>query len=41
MIVQVILTLVIELELNASPSVWINCLVAKTLDATLASYATK
>jgi hypothetical protein len=35
------LALVIGLEPDASPLVWITCLVAKTLDATLASCAAK
>ncbi len=35
------LTQVIRLEPDASPSVWITYLVAKTLGATLASYAAK
>jgi hypothetical protein len=33
------LAMVIGLEPDASPLVWINCLVAKTLGATLASHA--
>jgi hypothetical protein len=35
------LALVIGLELDVSPSIWITCLVVKTLGATLASYVTK
>jgi len=35
------LALVIGLELNASPSVWITCLVVKTMGATLTSCAAK
>jgi len=38
---QASLALVIGLELDGSPSVWITCLVAETLGATLASYVTK
>jgi hypothetical protein len=41
MIVQAPLALVIGLEPNASPSVWITCLVVETLGTTLASYAVK
>jgi hypothetical protein len=39
MIARTPLALVIRLELDASPSVWITCLVAKTLGGTLAFYA--
>jgi hypothetical protein len=35
------LALVIGFESDASPSIWITCLVAETLGATLAFYATK
>jgi hypothetical protein len=41
MITQAPLALVIGLELDASPSVYITCLVEETLGATLASYAAK
>ncbi len=41
MIVQAPLVVVIGLEPSASPSVWITCLVVKTLGATLASCAAK
>jgi hypothetical protein len=41
MTTQAPLALVIGLELDVSPSIWITCLVAKTLHATLASCAAK
>jgi hypothetical protein len=41
MITQALLALVIRLELDANPLIWITCLVAKTLGATLAFCATK
>jgi hypothetical protein len=39
MTTRVPLALVIGLEPNASPSVWITCLMAEIMGATLASYA--
>jgi len=39
MTVRAPLALVIRLEPDASPSIWITCLVAETLGATLVSYA--
>jgi hypothetical protein len=41
MTTQALLALVIGLELDASPSIWITCLVAKTLGATLTSCEAK
>jgi hypothetical protein len=41
MTAQASLTLVIGLETYANPSVWITCLMAKTLGATLAFCAAK
>jgi hypothetical protein len=41
MTTRAFLVLVIGLELDASPLVWITCLVAKTLGATLAFCASK
>jgi hypothetical protein len=38
---RALLALVIGLELDASPSVWITCLMVEILGATLASFATK
>jgi hypothetical protein len=41
MTAQALLALVIGLELDVSPSIWITCLMVETLGATLASYVTK
>jgi hypothetical protein len=41
MTVQVPLALVVELEPDANASIYITCLVAKTLGATLASCVAK
>jgi hypothetical protein len=41
MTTRIPLALIIGLELDVNPSVRITCLVAKTMGATLASYAAK